>query len=40
MASAGYPGSYVKGKPIYGLVEAARAAQHQYLPRWNRPGWR
>ena len=24
MASAGYPGSYVKGKPIQGLAEAAR----------------
>ena len=24
MASAGYPGNYAKGKPIYGLDEAAR----------------
>jgi phosphoribosylamine--glycine ligase len=24
MASAGYPGSYAKGKPIQGLAEAAR----------------
>ena len=33
MASGGYPGNYAKGKPILGLADAAKLAEHESLPR-------